>query len=203
MSHRAFALSLLLLVAATAAWADSPYLLVARPDLPDPNFEDTVVLMPGTGLRGPLGVIVNRPTEVPLAKLFPDIERLAKSDDKVFFGGPVGRDMVSFVFRAASEPEEDAIEVAHGIYLSTDEGLLRKLLRDGSSDLRVFVGFAAWGPDQLDREIGRGDWHTLPVDGKAIFDRKPASVWPELNRRASAIQVRWSPAPLARAARPF
>ena len=198
MLRYAFALSLLL-AAASAAWADSPYFLVARPDLPDPNFEDTVVLMPGTGLQGPLGVIVNRPTTIPLSKLFPDIPQLAKSDDRLFFGGPVGRDMVSFVFRAASAPEEDSVEVARGVYLSTDEDLLRKLLTGGASDLRVFAGFAAWGPDQLDQEIGRGDWHAMPVESKAIFDRRPASVWPELNRRASAIRVRAMPAPGVRA----
>jgi putative transcriptional regulator len=202
MFRRALAFSLLL-SAAQAAWGDSPFFLVARPELPDPNFQETVVLMPGTGLRGPLGVIVNRPTTIPLSKLFPDIARLEASGDKLFFGGPVGREMVSFAFRADKEPGEDAIEVARGVYLSTDEDLLKKLLRDGSAEVRVFAGFAAWGPEQLDDEIDRGDWHTVPVEARLIFDRRPASVWPELNRRASAIQARWDVAPIARAPLPF
>ena len=197
------ALAFWLLLAAAQAWGESPYFLVARPELPDPNFEDTVVLMPGTGLRGPLGVIVNRPTAVPLAKLFPDIARLAKSGDKLFFGGPVGREMVSFAFRAAKEPDEDAVEIARGVYLSTDEDLLRKLLTDGTVEVRVFAGFAAWAPDQLDDEIDRGDWHTMPVEPKVIFDRRPSGVWPELNRRSSAIQASRARGLLARAPLPF
>lgn len=202
MFFRALAFSLLL-PAAQVACGESPYFLVARPDLPDPNFEDTVVLMPGTGLRGPLGVIVNRPTAIALSKLFPDIARLEKSGDMLFFGGPVARDVVSFAFRADKDPGEDAIEVAHGVYLSTDEDLLKKLLRDDAAQVRVFAGFAAWAPEQLANEIERGDWHSLPVEARLIFDHRPAGVWPELNRRASAIQARWNRAPLARAPLPF
>jgi putative AlgH/UPF0301 family transcriptional regulator len=111
--------------------------------------------------------------------------------------------MVSFAFRAEKAPDEDAIEVARGIYLSTDEDLLRKLLTDGTGDVRVFAGFAAWAPDQLDDEIERGDWHTMPVEPKLIFDHRPAGVWPELNRRASAIQASRERALLARAPLPF
>jgi len=192
-----FALVLSLVLAAVAARADenAPYFLVARSDLPDPNFEDAVVLMPGTGITGPLGVIVNRPTGVSLAKLFPEIDRLAKSEDKLFFGGPVAPESVSFLFRADAPPDEDALAVSRGVYLSTDEDLLRRLLKSGTSDVRVFAGFAAWGPGQLEREIAHGDWHTLPVDAKSLFERRPATVWPELNRRASSIQVRFYPGP--------
>ena len=75
----------------------------------------------------PLGVIVNRPTRIAVARLFPDLEQLATLEDKVYFGGPVDLTKVSFVFRA-DRKHERAIQVVDGVYFSVDRELLRKLL---------------------------------------------------------------------------
>ncbi len=188
-----FLLAALLALAAPAAWCDArAFFLVARHDLPDPNFEDTVVLMVRDGPSGPLGVVVNRPTMVPLSHYFPDVAKLAKSNLKVFFGGPVARNTLTFLVRADAPPDEDAIEVAKGLYLRADGDALRKALRgDNPEGLRVFAGFAAWAPGQLEAEIGRGDWHTLAADPKSILERKPEGLWRELEREASATKIRW------------
>jgi putative transcriptional regulator len=135
-----------------------------------------------------VGVIINRPTDVKLSSLFPDIERLRARDDKVFFGGPVSRGDLVFVFRAPKAPE-DAIEVLDGVYLSSSQELLRGLLGRETpvEGLRVFAGHAGWGPGQLEREVARGDWHLSRADAKTIFDSKPEGLWRELERRASSI----------------
>ena len=85
-------------------------LLVARKNLPDPFFRDSVVLVTRSAGLAPVGVIVNRPTDVPLSSVFPDIERLRLREEILFFGGPVACEQLVVVFRAAVPPTE-TIEV--------------------------------------------------------------------------------------------
>jgi putative transcriptional regulator len=195
MNRAACALLALMIFAAPGFGEDGTTsgsnLLVARPNLPDPNFSDTVVLVSQRGRFGPVGVIVNRPTSIPLARMFPDMEKLRKREDKLYFGGPVNRTQLTFAFRAASPPA-DSVEVAAGVYISSDMGLLRELLGedDSAERVRVFAGYAAWAPAQLDAEIARGDWRLMRPEIGAIFSKKPDTLWPELDRRVSATMVR-------------
>jgi putative transcriptional regulator len=166
-------------------------LLVARKNLPDPYFRDSVVLVTRSAGLAPVGVIVNRPTEVPLSRVFSDIERLRSRDENLFFGGPVLPEHLVVVFRAAVPPTE-AIEVLEGVYMSASRELLRELLdRENPVDgLRVFAGHAGWAPGQLESEVARGDWHLVTADARMLFEMKPERLWPELERRASATTVR-------------
>jgi putative transcriptional regulator len=155
-------------------------LLVARAELPDSNFKDSAVLVMNNIGPAPAGVITNRPTRIAVSRLFPDFERLAQLDDKLYFGGPVEIASVSFLFRADTPPEH-ATEVLDGVYFSTNRELLRKLLgRDKPMDgLRIFIGHSGWAPGQLEAEIARGDWTLAPAETDAIFNRKSEHPWPE------------------------
>jgi putative transcriptional regulator len=168
------------LASADDANAPTAILLVARAELPDSNFKDAVVLVMNNIAPVPGGLIVNRPTRIAVSSLFPDVERLAKLDDKLYFGGPVQMTSLSFLFRADTPPEH-AIQVLDGVYLSTNEELLRKLLaRDKPMEgLRIFIGYSGWGPGQLQAEIARGDWMLKPARPGAIFDVNPEHPWPE------------------------
>ena len=189
---RSLCLLLLLAFALPAFGDDAPptrsTFLVARKNLPDPFFHDSVVWVTNYGGPAPVGVIVNRPTEIRLASVFPDIERLRSGDERLFFGGPVKREELVFIFRAA-EPPPEAIEILDGVYMSSNGELLRELLGGESpvDGLRVFAGHSGWGPGQLESEVARGDWHLTRADAKAIFEKKPETLWRELERRASAI----------------
>ena len=182
---RAFMSLLALLLAGSMALAQGTdpvkgILLTARSDLRDPNFGGSVVLVTNHGGHGPLGVILNRPTRVPVSRLFPDLEALAPVQDRVYFGGPVSGGAISFVFRADKKPD-DAIPVVDGVYWSGNQELLRKLLaRDKPMEgLQVFVGYSGWAPGQLEREIARGDWKLENATGEAIFSPRPQRAWPE------------------------
>jgi len=155
-------------------------LLVAREELPDPNFKDSIVLVLNNLGPVPAGVILNRPTRIGVSLLFPDLERLAQLHEKLYFGGPVELGSVWFVFRS-DKPAEHSVRVLEGVYVSGDQGLLRKLLgRDKPMDgLRIFVGHSAWGPGQLEAEIARGDWTINPAEKDAIFSRKSEHPWPQ------------------------
>src|SRR5262249_51713394 len=80
--------------------------LVARAELPDANFKDSIVLVTNQTRVSPIGVIINKPTRIRVAQLFPDMENLAELEDKIYFGGPVDSRAVSFIFRAAKPPDE-------------------------------------------------------------------------------------------------
>jgi putative transcriptional regulator len=182
---RALGAPLLLFALSWPASADNAkplttILLVAQAALRDPNFKDSVVLVMNDIAPAPAGVIINRPTDIAVSRLFPDLERLAQLDDKVYFGGPVEIESVSFLVRADTAPEH-AKEVLPGVYLSTDRELLRTLLgRDKPMQgLRIFIGYSGWGPGQLEAEIARGHWALEPAEASAIFDGKPERRWPE------------------------
>jgi putative transcriptional regulator len=205
VSRAAALLLLLACVAATsAAHAGQPgasaILLVASPELGDPNFRETVVLVARyRGFAGPLGVVINRPTAIPLARVLPDIAALSALEDKVFAGGPVARNALFYVFRAESAPE-DAIEVAPGTYLDWGGERLRQLLarEKPTEGLRIYAGHAAWAPGQLENEVARGSWRSARPEARLIFSDKPEAIWAELERRASATPIRFD----AGAARP-
>ncbi|NJD30366.1 MAG: YqgE/AlgH family protein [Gammaproteobacteria bacterium] len=128
---------------------------------------------------GPVGVIVNRPTAMTVAELFPDMERLAKIRDKVYFGGPVAFGTVWFLFRAA-KPTDHAVEAFDGVYLSADRDLLLRLLgrEKPMEGLRIFIGHAGWAPGQLEAEIARGDWTRRRVESGAVFTHDDEHPWP-------------------------
>lgn len=165
--------------------------LVARRGIADPNFRETVVLVTQPPRGGPVGLIVNRPLGRRLSELFPGHEALASSPDVLFEGGPVARDTLFFLVRA-SEPPPRAFAVLRGVYLTGDLELLERLLQrpQPMAGLRVYAGYSGWAPGQLEREIARGDWHLLPADAETVFEKEPARIWPELEKRASTRRAR-------------
>ena len=159
-------------------------LLIARDNLPDSNFADSVVLVMNNLAPAPVGIIINRPMPIPVSRLFPDLERLAKVRDKVYFGGPVGFGSVWFLFRAAAPPEH-AIQACDGVYLSADRQLLLQLLGRANpmDSLRIFIGHASWAPGQLEAEIAQRDWTLKRARMEAIFSDETEHPWPSPQAR--------------------
>ena len=196
---RAAAAALALVGLAAPARAQDPapaprdaILLVADPALSDPNFRETVVLVARyRGFAGPIGVVINRPSKVPLSRALPDIPALAALDDKVYLGGPVATRALFYVFHADKRPE-DAIEVAPGVYMDWGGERVRELLsrEKPTEGLRVYAGHAAWSPGQLEAEVARGFWKSARPEARIIFNGKPETLWNELERRARATPVR-------------
>jgi len=183
--------AIVLPVLAEEAAGSKSIFLVAKKDLPDPFFRDSVVLVTNAGVA-PIGVIINKPLDVTVAKALPDKEKLKSRGEKVHFGGPVKAGEVTFVFRS-KKPVEEALKLLDDVYISGSREVLDTLLERENplEGLRIFVGHAGWSPGQLENEISRGDWDLAPANAAAIFTAKPENLWPELNRRASAQKVRY------------
>lgn len=154
-------------------------LIVAQGVVSDPNFGGSIVVVMNNLGAAPVGIIVNRPMPLTVARLFPDVKRLARVDDKVYFGGPVEFPDVWYLFRAKTAPAS-AIQVCDGVYVSSDRKFLLELLDrpKPTEGLRIYLGHAGWAPGQLQAEIEGGAWLPQRADAESIFDAKPQHPWP-------------------------
>jgi putative transcriptional regulator len=164
--------------------------LVASRQLQDPNFRETVVLLLEYGLDGAMGLVINRPSRVKLATVFPDIKELKQRNDTIYVGGPVAVNQMLLLIRSSKVPE-DATAVAPDVYISSSWKVLARLMKEKATEdqrFRLFAGYAGWAPSQLDFERTRGDWYVLKADAESVFSQNPSELWQELIRR---VTVKW------------
>jgi len=166
------------------------FLLVAKPGMLDPTFEETVVLAVRPDDGGPVGVILNRPSTVGLGALLPDRPELAKRRDLVFLGGPVEPDALLFAFRSSSKPAKGLL-VADNIYISGFSEVLTEILKhpEDADHQRFFTGYSGWAAGQLEDEIAQGGWYVLQFDARAVFDMNPLTLYEEMLNRATAPRI--------------
>jgi len=163
-------------IVAQAQERDAPnaLLLVAKPDLLDPNFRETVVLVAQAPDYSTVGVILNRPTPV----------KDKRSGAPVYRGGPVLPQTLVALFRSDTAPEAPAFHVLKRVYLSMHPDNIERLLERPSGRFRLFAGFSGWAPRQLEAEIRAGGWYVLPATEDLLFRKDTASMWRELLERA-------------------
>jgi putative transcriptional regulator len=168
--------------------ASSSFLLVANKQMPDERFRKTVLLVTRHGNSGPIGIVVNRPQDITLDKVFPEIPEANKFS--LFYGGPVYPKQVSYLVRGG-DAIRGALTISKNVYLASDMLLLGELLRGKRhySDLRVMYGLASWAPGQMEHEIGLGAWFVVPLDAAAIFELAPEKMWQEMYNRANRITI--------------
>jgi putative transcriptional regulator len=189
-----------LLLCGEAAWSEERRepargtFLVASRDLLDPNFQRTVVLLLEYGEAGAVGLVVNRPSEVPLHRLIPYISGLRGSADMVFVGGPVEPLRMTFLFRADRQ-RADALRVLDEVWASSRFDLLESTVEEGKFPYRVYAGYAGWAARQLDAEVERGDWLVLEGTPGAVFSEAPEELWPQLVQRTELRVVKGPPPP--------
>ena len=175
----------------TSGWPEVPapesvarHLLVAAPQMADPNFSRTVVFMVEHNDDGALGIVLNRPSHTPPDELREEWGSFVHAPAVVFVGGPVqvGEATIALGRVARVEPS-DAWQPLLGRVGSID-------LADGPGEahphleaLRVFSGYAGWGPGQLDDELARGGWHVLDADPDDLLTPSPSGLWRHVLRR--------------------
>jgi putative transcriptional regulator len=166
-------------------------LLVAARDLPDPNFAETVILLAEFSKDGAMGLIVNRRTEVTVARLLPGLRHASGAGSRAFFGGPVAPGGVLALLRHRGV-RTDSRRVLNDVHLVNTREVLEELVSSGAdaSRFRIYVGYAGWGAGQLDKEAAGGAWHVLDGDARVVFDPEPESTWLRQIRRTDAISVR-------------
>jgi putative transcriptional regulator len=155
-------------------------LLVAGPGLLDPNFWRTVVLVGEHSEEGALGVVLNRASESTVEEAAPELAQLADGMGRIHVGGPVQPSAVVVLADFVEPPDDDALVVESVGFLpaEVDPDELGELRR-----ARVYVGYAGWGPGQLDGELDEGSWIVEPARADDVFTEEPEELWSTVLRR--------------------
>ena len=163
------------------------------PQLLDPNFNRTVVLLCKHNEDGAFGLVLNRPLittgRIVVEVEPPSAQMTTDRDLQVWVGGPVEpqRSWI-LVGDEVDEPEyARGVRVAEGLYLSTSPDLLRRILDpEPPPQARLIVGYSGWGPGQLEAELEASSWLISDVDRDLIFNTTPARMWEAAIRRLGA-----------------
>jgi putative transcriptional regulator len=158
------------------------------PQMADPNFARTVVLLCDYTDAGAFGLVVNRQMEEPawtLIKTDPPVR--VDPDIRLWIGGPVDPQRTWVLMSEAQGPDEEQREICPGVLLSGSKELTLELLQaPPSARARVLVGYAGWDAGQLDHEIAASAWLTMEVDPSLIFTVPPDQMWETAIRRLGA-----------------
>jgi len=154
----------------------APGLLIAVPQMEDPNFARSVILLIEHSDAGAMGIVFNRPSEVPLSEIGKEQGlHVHPRAGRAFIGGPVSPERGFLLHRRADVP--DSIKVHDGLFLSVSTESLKPLLAGDPGAYRLCLGYAGWGPGQLEREVTVGGWLTGKVSTERIFDTPAERVW--------------------------
>jgi putative transcriptional regulator len=165
----------------------NPSLLLSMPQMQDPNFSRTVVLLCDYRPEGAFGLVINRPTDAAasdMVRLDPPV--VGGNGLPLFVGGPVQPER-GWILLAEPPAEPDFRTIQDGLYLSASPEVLRYVLASRpAARARVLAGYAGWGPGQLDEELAQSAWLIADIHLDLIFDVDSASVWDTAIRRLGA-----------------
>jgi putative transcriptional regulator len=153
------------------------HFLIAMPNMVDPNFAGSLTYICDHNPDGALGVMVNRPIEMSLDQLFDQIGIKMESEEfgkqPAYFGGPVQVER-GFVLHHPVGNWNSTLQVNDRVGLTTSKDILEATGHgDGPEQIIVALGYAGWGPGQLENEIRQNAWLTVPADPEVIFGLPP------------------------------
>jgi putative transcriptional regulator len=162
-------------------------LLIAAPTMGDPRFSHSVILMIRHDKDGALGIVINRPVgERSIALLLeatgdsdPDVE----GSVRVFAGGPVQPE-VGFLIHTAEYHRTETLDIDSHVAMTASRQALRDIGHNHGPEKSLFaLGYAGWGPGQLEDEMARQDWFTTPENPKLVFDDDRENLWDDAMAR--------------------
>lgn len=178
-------------LAALVAWATPSHaaspadtvILVAKRQLNDPFYKATVLIARPMGGDQHVGVIINRPTKMTLAQLFPEHKPSQKVVEPVFLGGPSNASVIFALVRRPASPGGKSLRLLPDLYMAFESATVDNIIENDPAAARFVAGLVTWKPGELRDEVRRGAWHLLEADPGLIL-RKPDNMWEDLVRRA-------------------
>lgn len=182
---RALLVALLAFAAAPLAAQDvsKPMILVAKPELSDPIYAHTVLVVAPLGGDQHVGFIVNRPSELTLSKVFPGDGPSQKISDPIYLGGPLEPELVFALVERKTSPGGKSLAVLPGLYAAVEAQTVDGIIRDHARGARFVSGLVAWQAGELAGEVQAGAWYVLAPD-TAVLHEAPEHLWQELVRRS-------------------
>lgn len=157
-------------------------LLVASPDLLDPNFARSVVLMIQHDEDGGIGLVLNRGSQARLEAIWEQLcDEPCPLDLRVMNGGPVEGPLVAL----HTDPAFAEREVVPGVHLAAHKDLVTGLVASAAAPLRVYVGYAGWAAGQLESEIEEGSWGIADATSSLVFGDDGEGLWQQVIRHVA------------------
>jgi putative transcriptional regulator len=142
------------------------HLLIASPQLEDPNFARAVVLLIHHNPEGAFGVVLNRPSDNTVKELWKEVAQTpCESLRHVHLGGPVSGPLIAL----HTDSELAEMEILPGLFFAAQRENLERLIAQPEATYRLFVGHSGWGERQLERELEAGSWLTIPATVELVF----------------------------------
>jgi putative transcriptional regulator len=168
-----------------ATYLNNQY-LIAMPGMDDPNFAQTVTLVCEHSEQGALGIDINRPLTMDLGDVFAqlglDASQSRVTTQHVLHGGPVQNDR-GFVLHSPGPSWESTLPVSERLHVTTSRDILDALAGGGGPENAVIaLGYAGWEAGQLEDEVARNAWLTVPVDEALLFEVPAEERWQAAGR---------------------
>ena len=156
-------------------------LLIAAPTLLDPNFRRTVVLVCEHGEEGALGLVLNRATELEADEAAPELSAIVGVGSRLHAGGPVQPQSIVLLaeFADGDDRPGEALRITGALGLVL-QGAELGALEDPTERARAFLGYAGWGPEQLESELERDDWIVVDAEPEDAFTDDPDALWSQV-----------------------
>lgn len=161
------------------------FLLVASPELNDPNFAKSVVLIIHHNDEGAFGLVLTQPTNVTVSQVWESVsETKCRAVDAIYRGGPVEGHLMAL----HGSQEIGGNDVLPGVFFAVSAPHLEKLVTTNCQPARYFIGYSGWGSGQLEAEMEAGGWLTLPARPEDLF-QNAEDFWELTIRRISGRSV--------------
>jgi putative transcriptional regulator len=151
-------------------------ILISEPSLRDFYFRQSVVLLAEHNDEGSFGIIVNKPIATRLNEVLKDFPEV---DLPLYLGGPVKTDSLFFIH--TKENISNSIKIMNGLYWGGEIEEIQDMLKMNyikENEIRFFIGYSGWNPNQLDREISEKSWVLSHTSADEIINRQPEKLWP-------------------------
>ncbi|MBR9867640.1 MAG: YqgE/AlgH family protein [Oceanospirillales bacterium] len=148
------------------------HFLISMPHMDDPNFAQTVIYICEHNESGAMGIVVNRPIEMDLGQLLQHLEFSYNSDltDLIYAGGPVQNDRGFILHRHTANEWDSCYNITDELTLTTSMDILQAISENsGPEEFLVALGYAGWGPGQLEQELSDNVWLSCPANLDIMF----------------------------------
>jgi len=158
---------------------ESGKILLSEPFMQDPNFKRAVVLLCECTPDSSIGFVLNKPLKMNIHELIADFPEF---QSEVYYGGPVSTDTIHYVHNVGNLLEE-SVAVDNGVYWGGNFAKLKFLIQSElikEENIRFFVGYSGWSPNQLNEELEYGSWVIADMHANYIFKSNHKKLWQEI-----------------------
>jgi putative AlgH/UPF0301 family transcriptional regulator len=176
-----------LALSAPLAWSadiTETVLLVAKRQLKDRIYGNTILIARPLGDERHVGFIVNKPTTMTLGKLFPKHIPSQKIVDPVYLGGPVGPEVIFAMIKGKESPGGRSLQLAPGLFVAFDSAVVDRIIEQQPQQARFLAGMVLWQQMELGEEVKRGLWYVLEPTPEILLRKSTDGLWEELVGRS-------------------